>query len=149
MSGLRRSADVSRVLVLLQIGSASLPVALFHFERLVAQRAAAGLTAQNPRCSVMGLFRWLRLGGADAAAADAAGYRPLGDDGRWCPEEGANPISRLLFSYTDSLMRKGKQKTLEPSDLWDMSKVISSPFGPAKAPPTRWTADRAPHRPHV
>ena len=76
----------------------------------------------------MGLFRWLRGGGHDAE--EEAGYQPLrdGEGGAtatagWNPEQNANPLSRLMFSFANSLIKKGKQKHLDPEDLWDMAKV--------------------------
>jgi hypothetical protein len=40
---------------------------------------------------------------------------------RWCPEEGAGWLSRLFFSYVDSLVAKGRRKVLMPEDLWDVA----------------------------
>ena len=38
---------------------------------------------------------------------------------RWCPEEQAGVLSKLFFFFANSLVRKGSQKHLEQSDLWD------------------------------
>ena len=40
---------------------------------------------------------------------------------RWCPEDEAGWLSRLLFSFVSSLMVKGQH--LEQADLWDTSRV--------------------------
>lgn len=37
---------------------------------------------------------------------------------RWCPEEEASWFGRLLFTYVNSLVAKGRRKALEPEDLW-------------------------------
>eukprot|EP00191_Tetraselmis_sp_GSL018_P016990 CAMPEP_0177592954 /NCGR_PEP_ID=MMETSP0419_2-20121207/8848_1 /TAXON_ID=582737 /ORGANISM="Tetraselmis sp., Strain GSL018" /LENGTH=334 /DNA_ID=CAMNT_0019083881 /DNA_START=35 /DNA_END=1035 /DNA_ORIENTATION=- len=71
---------------------------------------------------------WLKRKAAEAEVA-AEGYQALDghsrdslDRGRWCPEETANPVSRVFFSFANGLVRKGTQKTLEPNDLWDLEK---------------------------
>ena len=38
---------------------------------------------------------------------------------RWCPEEEAGMISRLLFSWVGGLLKLGQDKALEQHDLWD------------------------------
>ncbi len=41
---------------------------------------------------------------------------------RWVPEESAGPLSRLLFSYCNGLVRLGFQRPLEHDDLWDVAR---------------------------
>lgn len=43
--------------------------------------------------------------------------------GRWCPEEEAGPVSRLLFSWVSGLLRLGMAKTLHQEDLWDVAQA--------------------------
>lgn len=40
--------------------------------------------------------------------------------GRWSPEEEAGLWSRLFFSFCTGLIKMGKQKVLNPEDLWDL-----------------------------
>ncbi len=40
---------------------------------------------------------------------------------RWCPEESAGWLSKLLFVYVDGLIKKGSSKHLEQNDLWDVA----------------------------
>lgn len=40
--------------------------------------------------------------------------------GRWSPEEEAGLWSRLFFSFCTGLIKMGKQKALNPEDLWDL-----------------------------
>ena len=40
--------------------------------------------------------------------------------GRWSPEEEAGIWSRLFFSFCSGLIKMGKQKALNPEDLWDL-----------------------------
>jgi len=73
----------------------------------------------------MGLFRWIRGGNHNVEAE--SGYQSLHDgDGETAgrnPEQNANPISLLMFSFANDLIKKGKGKQLDPEDLWDMAKV--------------------------
>lgn len=39
---------------------------------------------------------------------------------RWSPEEEAGLWSRLFFSFCSGLIKMGKQKALNPEDLWDL-----------------------------
>ncbi|GBF89551.1 canalicular multispecific organic anion transporter [Raphidocelis subcapitata] len=43
-------------------------------------------------------------------------------EGRWCPEEGANPLSKALFIFANSLVKMGSSKHLEQADLWDTAR---------------------------
>lgn len=40
--------------------------------------------------------------------------------GHWSPEEEAGMWSRLFFSFCSGLIKMGKQKALNPEDLWDL-----------------------------
>lgn len=46
--------------------------------------------------------------------------------GRWCPEENATFLSRLFFTWVDSLLTQGLNKPLQHDDLWDLSTQDSS-----------------------
>eukprot|EP00951_Prasinocladus_malaysianus_P037939 scaffold411708_cov37-Prasinocladus_malaysianus.AAC.1 len=72
--------------------------------------------------------RWLSWfsGHTGDVSTDGAGqYQPIGDpeDEAACPEDRAGPISRLFFHFASPLIRTGAQKSLDPEDLWDLSKV--------------------------
>lgn len=47
--------------------------------------------------------------------------------GRWSPEEDAGIWSRLFFSFCTGLIKMGKQKALNPEDLWDLSYSDEAP----------------------
>ena len=46
--------------------------------------------------------------------------------GRWCPEETAGFLSRILFLWVGGLIRLGYGKALDAGDLWDMATVDSA-----------------------
>jgi hypothetical protein len=78
-----------------------------------------------PLCSARGrLPGW--LGGATApqpferlSSEDSWAEARLRE--RWCPEERAGPLGRLLFTYVDGLLALGGQKSLLAGDLWDVA----------------------------
>ena len=49
-----------------------------------------------------------------------------------CPEPHANILSRVTFSWLDSLMVKGWKKPLEHYDLWKLNPIDRSSFNLAK-----------------
>ncbi|PRW61038.1 multidrug resistance-associated 1 isoform X8 [Chlorella sorokiniana] len=55
---------------------------------------------------------------ADQAAAKGAPAEPRG---RWCPEENAGFLSRLLFIFVGGLIKLGYRKALDADDLWDVA----------------------------
>jgi hypothetical protein len=60
---------------------------------------------------------------AAAAAASSSSSDPFTrPPGRWCPEETAGPVSRLLFTWIDPLIQIGMRKPLVHEDLWDIHK---------------------------
>lgn len=72
-------------------------------------------------------LRSVTTGGAFRAAPSHAHEKtPTGGPctpgaGRWCPEENASFLSRLLFLYVGGLVRMGYLKTLHQEDLWDVA----------------------------
>lgn len=72
-------------------------------------------------------LRSVTTGGAFRAAPSRAHEKtPTGGPctpgaGRWCPEENASFLSRLLFLYVGGLVRMGYLKTLHQEDLWDVA----------------------------
>ena len=46
----------------------------------------------------------------------------------WCPQERPALLAGLLFSYANSLLKKGSVKHLEQDDLWDVATQHRSAF---------------------